>query len=130
MRKRAVLPMRFYWFHTVAGGIAALALSGCATTIPSGLEAAQAGLGAVDLGTDAATQAYVQAVELCERNDKIPGCDRLGDPAKVLPKAEALSKAYDSTAAGLSAMQDAYDEIAPHFEAAAEIVKGAGLFAR
>ena len=105
-------------------------LSGCAHTIPAGLDAAQRGLGAVDLGTDAATEIYTQAVDLCKRNAAVPGCDRIGDPEEVLRKAEALSEAYDSTAAGLDAMQRAYNEIAPHFEAAAEVVKGAGMFSR
>ena len=114
-----------------AGALAlAIVLSGCAHTVPSGIEAAQRGLGAVDLGTDAATEVYVQAADLCARNKAVPGCDRIGDPAEVLRKAEALGEAYDATAEGLDAMQRAYNELAPHFEAAAEVVKGAGLFSR
>lgn len=105
-------------------------LCGCASTIPAGIDAAQRGLGVVDLGTDAATEVYVQAHALCARNEALPGCDRLGDKAEVMAKANALGAAYDSTAAGLDAMQAAYDEIAPHFECAAEIVKSAGLFGR
>lgn len=107
-----------------------IALTGCASTIPAGIDAAQRGLGAVDMGTDAATEIYTQGVELCERNAALPGCDRLGNPKEVLRKAEALGKAYDATAAGLDAMQRAYNELAPHFEAAAEVVKGAGMFSR
>ena len=96
----------------------------------TGLETAQRGLGAVDMGLDAATQIYTQGVDLCERNAALPGCDRLGNPEEVLRKAEALGSAYDDTAAGLDAMQRAYNDVAPHFEAAAEVVKGAGMFSR
>lgn len=104
--------------------------NGCASSIASGLETAQAGLGAVDLATDEGTHIYSQAVSLCERNEALPGCDRLGDPEDVLAKAKALSKAYDATAAGLDGMQAAANELLPHFEAAASIVRDAGLFSR
>lgn len=104
--------------------------TGCASTLSGGLDTAQAGLAAVDLATDEATQIYSQAVALCERNEKLPGCDKLGDPEEVLRKAEALSGAYDHTAASLDALQDAVNEIAPHTEAATAIVRDAGLFAR
>lgn len=106
-----------------------LFLVGC-SGVASGLETAQAGLGAVDLATDELTDVYRRAVDLCKRNPEIPGCDRLGDPAAVLAKAEALGSAYDATAAGLDAMQAAHNDLAPHFEAAADIVRKAGMFSR
>lgn len=113
-------------------GIALFALTGCAHTIPAGLEAAQRGLGAVDLGLDAATEIYVQAHDLCARlaPGSLPACDRLGDRSTVLHRAESLSKAYDATAEGLRELTEAYNEVAPHFEAAAAVVKDAGLFSR
>lgn len=118
---------------SLAAGIVCCPLMlGCAHTIPAGLEAAQRGLGAVDLGLDAATETYVQAHDLCSRlaPGSLPACDRLGDRSTVLKKAEALSKAYDATAEGLRELAEAYTEVAPHFEAAAAVVKDAGLFSR
>lgn len=116
----------------MGAGMIAYGLTGCAHTVPAGLEAAQRGLGAIDVGLDAATETYVQAHDLCARlaPGSLPACDRLGDKDEVVRKAEAMAKAYNATAEGLRELAEAYTEVAPHFEAAAAVVKDAGLFAR
>jgi|SRR5687768_4487378 len=105
------------------------AFTGCAS-LSSGLNTVQAGMAGVDTGLDALTEVYKQAADLCSRNDDLPACDRLGDREDVLRKAEFLSAAYDETAEGLAKMEAAANEIAPHFEAARDVVRDAGLFSR
>lgn len=99
-------------------------LLACAHSVTRGLEVAQTGLGVVDVATEELSKAYVQAIDLCQQTHR-PACDRLGDPETVSAKAEALGKAYDATAEGLAEMESAWAEVAPHFEAALEVVREA-----
>ena len=100
----------------------ALVLTGCAQTVSGGLRGAQVGLAAVDLGTDAAAQAYAQAVSQCEMRPE-PACARLGSVEDFLAKLEIMGAAYGTTSDGLRDLEKAWADIAPHIEAALEILR-------
>jgi hypothetical protein len=112
-----------------------LLLPGCAS-VGRGLDVAQGGMAAVDVGLDRALEQYVAAVQKlrghCQAQPEPDACAlRWGvtdeDVAAVEVAAELMSDGYDETAEGLRKMQAAWQLLWPRMQKvinAADTVSG------
>lgn len=102
--------------------VVATLATGCAHTVPAGLDTMQKGMALVDVGTKSAVDSYKELVdkvraycdgdEDCEKRYHVTD----SDVDKVVEAGESLSFGYDTVVRGMDDMTKAWSVIGPAME--------------